>query len=133
MREDVYDEVVASFEGISAEDLAERLKSCGYKVDARASKEKLQTMVLEEPAQYLAGHLNALRRPEMLTNVFIEFNDGDMDTGHTYLIDAEAAEQIASNDPTILLRDGGEGAMMPRTRIEKAFAQGCEIDYRRAR
>ena len=62
--------------------------------------------------------------------MFIEFNDDELDAGLTYLIDAEAAEEIANNESTILFRNGQEGVLVPRARLERAFAKGCVIDYK---
>jgi len=89
----------------------------------------LLSELFAEPSRFLAAEHNILKDAQCLAGLFIEFNDDELDAGHTYLIDREAAEEIAAGQKMILLRSGAEGALVPRSRIERAFAEGCLIDY----
>jgi hypothetical protein len=128
LRQDLYSNILKDVSEISANVLAEKLHIYGYDVPINAVKNELIDVILTNPSRYLA-HTGILDKSDLLTNLFIEFDDGALDEGHTYLMDKEAAEEIAAGESVILLRSGREGAMVPRKRIEQAFLNGCVIDY----
>ena len=132
LREYLYRQIVDDLERTDIQAAASLLRDVGYIIPENATQTQLIEAVLAEPSRYLA-HTGILSRSDLLAGLFIEFDDGQFDEGHTYLIDQEAAEEIAGNEPVILLRSGGEGAMIPRARIERAFRNGCVIDYQETR
>lgn len=128
LREDLYRLIIEKLDKLGADESVRILSDCGYSVPNDPTDAQLLACVLERPASFLA-HAGILHRADLLTDLFIEFDDGELDEGHTYRVDAEAAEEIAQDEPTILLRDGRSAVMVPRTRIERAFKNGCLIDY----
>lgn len=129
LREDLFRQIISELERADIHAAANLLRDVGYDVTGNAAGDDLLRIVLAQPSRYLA-HTGILSQSNLLAGLFIEFDDGELDEGHTYLIDWEAAEEIAANETVILLRSGGEGAMMPRARIERAFRNGCVIDYK---
>lgn len=128
LREDLYAQIVEGIQGVNTNATLNQLRDAGYQVSANATRDEFLEIVLAQPSRYLA-HTGILSHSDLLAGLFVEFDDGELDEGHTYLIDREAAEEIAANERVILLRSGGEGALVPRDRIVKAFKNGCTIDY----
>lgn len=130
LREDLYKQIFEEVGRMSIYEAQNLLRNQGYVIDDNASQSQLFDAVLERPSRYLVNS-GILDRADLLAGLFLEFDDGGLDDGHTYLIDREAAEEIASGDRVIMLRSGKEAALVPRKRIERAFRNGCVIDYSR--
>jgi hypothetical protein len=130
LREDSYKVIQHSTTALDDTELVKALVDCGYDVPQDASRSTLNSIIMDAPSRYLVCRCDLLSRPDLLMNLFIECNDDELDAGHTYLIDREAAAEIAAGDATIMLRSGNEGALVPRTRIERELRNGCLIDYR---
>jgi hypothetical protein len=128
LREDLYEQIVEEIGQTPISTAQNLLRNYGYAIEENASRNEVYEAVLDRPSRYLA-HSGILGRADLLEGLFIEFDDGELDDGHTYFINREAAEEIASGDPVIMLRSGREAALVPRERIEQAFRNGCVIDY----
>lgn len=128
LREDLYEQVIRELGELSLDVGQDLLRSYGYNIDKNPSRNDLLQAVLERPSRYLAN-TGTLERVDHLQGLFLEFDDGQLDDGHTYLIDREAAEEIVGHESVIMLRSGNEGVLVPRARLERAFRSGCVIDY----
>ena len=130
--ENIYALILSSAEELGVEKLYLKLLEYNYEFEPEAETENLESLiqqVLDNPSPYLYYQLNILSHADLLENLCIEFEDEELDSGVTYYIDAEAAEEIENGDANILFRVGEEGRMIPRARIEEAFKSGCMIDY----
>jgi hypothetical protein len=127
----LYAELLSRFQSMSPEQLHRCLLGAGYDLRGlEPTPSAMRDLVLQSPARFLAHEVDILGSPDLLAGLFIEFDDGELDAEHTYLIDREAAEEIAAGDENVLLRSGGEGFLVPRERIARALANGCTLDYR---
>ena len=133
LREDAHEIISQSLALLDDRALEAVLGDCGYEILDEMDREDLVALVMETPSRYLFCQCDVLSRSDLLSDLFIEFNDDELDAGLTYLIDQEAADEIAAGEATILLRTGREGVLVPRSRIESAYASGCTIDYRERR
>jgi hypothetical protein len=133
LRKDVYSIILSALVELDDTAIGATIRGCGYDVEDELTRVEAIAVVMETPSRFLVCECDVLSRPALLSDVFIEFNDDELDAGLTYLIDQEAADEIAAGEATILLRSGRTGVLVPRTRIESAFASGCTIDYRERR